>query len=188
MLKRAKHLAGSCVRLNRSPRAVFSRILLLFSLTDSLEEEEMAAGGQSQLYTILLVKSGRLAFPDYTVERKVKVFQNRDDLIRYEASMRALQELRENLDFSYQEDLPVFLRSFTTGWAYTRILSRGVEILQRLKRYEEAVEELQSLLSQSIYCQDSRGRWWDRLALNLQQHLKKPEQAICAIRDGLATL
>lgn len=37
---------------------------------------------------------------------------------------------------SHQEELPVFLRSFTTGWAYTRILSRGVEILQRLRRYE----------------------------------------------------
>lgn len=41
---------------------------------------------------------------------------------------------------------------------------------------QEAVEQLQSLLSQSTYCPDSRGRWWDRLALNLQQHLKKPEQ------------
>lgn len=37
---------------------------------------------------------------------------------------------------SPQEELPVFLRSFTTGWAYTRILSRGVEILQRLRHYE----------------------------------------------------
>lgn len=36
----------------------------------------------------------------------------------------------------HQEELPVFLRSFTTGWAYTRILSRGVEILQRLRRYQ----------------------------------------------------
>lgn len=212
MLKRAKHLAGSCIRLNCGPRAVFSRVLLLFSLTDSLDEEEMAAGGQSQLYTILLVKSGRLAFPDYIVERKAKVFQDREDLIRYEAAMRALQEvatamqtgqweealelytgaksawqeLKSSHDLSHQEELPVFLRSFTAGWAYTRILSRGVEILQRLKRYEEAVTELQSLLSQSDYCQDSRGRWWDRLALNLHQHLKKTEQAIYAIKDGLA--
>lgn len=30
----------------------------------------------------------------------------------------------------------MFLRSFTTGWAYTRILSRGVEVLQRLRQYE----------------------------------------------------
>uniref|UniRef100_A0A669DTZ7 Fanconi-associated nuclease n=1 Tax=Oreochromis niloticus TaxID=8128 RepID=A0A669DTZ7_ORENI len=208
----AKQLAGSCVRLCRGPRAVFSRVLLLFSLTDTMEEEEMAAGGQSQLYTILLVNSGRLAFPDYTVQRVAKVFQDREDLIRYEASMRALQEvilamqggqwetamelytaaksqwlvLKKNIDLSHQEKLPVFLRCFTAGWAYTRILSRGIEILQRLRRYEEAVEELRSLLLQSVYCPDSRGRWWDRLALNLHQHLKSPEQAICAIRDGLS--
>ncbi|KAK2917721.1 fanconi-associated nuclease 1 [Channa argus] len=212
ILKRAKQLAGSCVRLCCGPRAVFSRILLLFSLTDTMDEEDMAAGGQNQLFTILLVNSGRLAFPDYTVHRVAKVFRDREDLIRYEASMRALQEVisamqtgqweealelytaaksawlerRKKHDISHQGKLPVFLRSFTTGWAYTRILSRGVEILQRLRQYKEAVEELRSLLSQSVYCPDSRGRWWDRLALNLHQHLKKPEQAICAIRDGLS--
>ncbi|KAM3870555.1 fanconi-associated nuclease 1 [Diretmus argenteus] len=212
ILKRTKQLSGSCVRLCRGPRAVFSRVLLLFSLTDTMEEDEMAAGGQSQLYTILLVKSGRLAFPDYTVQRSAKLFQDREDLIRYEAAMRALQEvissmqasqweealelyttarstwqeLRTTCDLSHQEELPVFLRSFTTGWAYTRILSRGVEVLQRLRRYEVAVEELRSLLAQSVYCPDSRGRWWDRLALNLHQHLKQPEQAICAIRDGMS--
>uniref|UniRef100_A0A3B4WT68 Fanconi-associated nuclease n=1 Tax=Seriola lalandi dorsalis TaxID=1841481 RepID=A0A3B4WT68_SERLL len=200
----AKQLAGSCVRLCRAPRAVFSRILLLFSLTDSMDEEEMAAGGQSQLFTILLVNSGRLTFPDYTVKRTAKVFQDREDLIRYEASMRSLQEVisamqlgqwEEALELyttaksawlDHQEELPVFLRSFTTGWAYTRILSRGVEILQRLRQYEEAVKELRSLLLQTVYCPDSRGRWWDRLTLNLHQHLKKPEEAICAIRDGLS--
>nr|XP_061813302.1 fanconi-associated nuclease 1-like [Nerophis lumbriciformis] len=212
ILRRAKQYAGSCVRLCRGPRAVFSRILLLFSLTDSMDDEDLAAGGQSQLYTILLVNSGRLAFPDYTVQRTVKVFREREDLIRYEASMRVLQEvtlamqaghweealelystakndwqdLKMSCDLSHHKELPIFLRSFTTGWAYTRILSRGVEILQRLRRYEEAVNELRSLLLQDVYCLDSRGRWWDRLALNLQQHLKRPEQAICAIRDGLS--
>lgn len=40
---------------------------------------------------------------------------------------------------SWQEQLPVFLRCFTVGWTYTRILSRGVEILQRLRRYEVCV-------------------------------------------------
>lgn len=81
-LRRAKQLAGSCVRLCRAPRAVFSRVLLLFSLSDSMDEEETAASGQSQLFTILLVNSGRLAFPDYTVARKAKIFQGREDLIR----------------------------------------------------------------------------------------------------------
>uniref|UniRef100_A0A3Q3H1W9 Fanconi-associated nuclease n=1 Tax=Kryptolebias marmoratus TaxID=37003 RepID=A0A3Q3H1W9_KRYMA len=200
----AKQLAGPCVRLSRGPRAVFSRVLLLFSLTDTMDEEEMAAGGQNQLFTILLVNSGRLAFPEYTVQRVAKVFRDREDLIRYEASMRALLEVTTEMQggrwevalelytaakhawCDHQEELPVFLRSFTAGWAYTRIFSRGVEILQRLRRYEEAVEELRSLLKQRVYCPDSRGRWWDRLALNLHQHLKEPQQAICAIRDGLS--
>uniref|UniRef100_A0A8C7Z160 Fanconi-associated nuclease n=1 Tax=Oryzias sinensis TaxID=183150 RepID=A0A8C7Z160_9TELE len=212
ILKRSKKLAGSCVRLSRGPRAVFSRILLLFSLTEAMDEEEMAAGGQNQLFTILLVNTGRLAFPDYTVHRVAKVFQDREDLIRYESAMRSLLEmtgvmqggqwevalelytaakrnwevLRKKQDFRHHEELPVFLRSFTTGWAYTRILSRGVEILQRLRRYEDAVEELQFLLQQTVYCVDSRGRWWDRMALNLHQHLKKPEKAISAIKDGLS--
>ncbi|XP_066541617.1 core-binding factor subunit beta isoform X1 [Hoplias malabaricus] len=211
ILKRAKQLAGSCVRLSRGPRAVFSRVLLLFSLTDTLEEEEMASGGQGQLYTILLVNTGRLAFPAYTVQRSAQVFKDRDDLIRYEAAVRTLQEvvtamqagswedalvlytmakatwqeLKQTCDLSYQKELPVFLRCFSVGWTYTRILSRGVEILQRMRRYEEAVAELRSLLSQTVFCPDSRGRWWDRLALNLQQHLKQHEQAIYAIRDGL---
>ncbi|XP_060779953.1 fanconi-associated nuclease 1 isoform X2 [Neoarius graeffei] len=211
ILKRAKQLAGSCVLLCRDPRAMFSRALLLFSLTDTLEEEEMASGGQGQLYTILLVNSGRLAFPAYTVQRSARIFRDREDLIRYEAAMRTLQEvitamqagcwedahvlyasaksnwqnMKQTYDLSWQEELPVFLRCFTVGWACTRILSRGVEILQRLRRYEDAVDELRSLLSQSVFCPDSRGRWWDRLALNLQQHLKCHEQAIYAIRDGL---
>uniref|UniRef100_A0A8C9RZA6 Fanconi-associated nuclease n=1 Tax=Scleropages formosus TaxID=113540 RepID=A0A8C9RZA6_SCLFO len=212
ILKRAKQLAGQCVRLCRGPRAVFSRLLLLSSLTDGLDEEEAGSGGQNQLYTILLVNSGRLAFPVYTVERKAKVFQDRDELIRYEAAMRALQEVgaamqagnwqeafdlytsaketwqeqRATCNLRHQEALPLFLRCFTAGWAYTRIMSRGVEILQRLRRYKEAVEELKSLLAQSVYCPDSRGRWWDRLALNLQQHLKHMQQAINAVREGLS--
>lgn len=37
------------------------------------------------------------------------------------------------------EELPLFLRCFTVGWVYTRILSRTVEILQRLHLYEVRV-------------------------------------------------
>ncbi|XP_037590725.1 fanconi-associated nuclease 1 isoform X5 [Cebus imitator] len=190
ILKRAKALAGQSVRICKGPRAVFSRILLLFSLTDSMEDEDAACGGQGQLSTVLLVNLGRMEFPSYTINRKTQIFQDRDDLIRW------------------HEDLPLFLRCFTVGWIYTKILSRSVEILQRLHMYEgqtagtqlksrdasrnsrplqkEAVRELESLLSQRIYCPDSRGRWWDRLALNLHQHLKRLEPAIKCITEGLA--
>ncbi|XP_058851216.1 fanconi-associated nuclease 1-like isoform X2 [Acipenser ruthenus] len=212
ILRRAKELAGVCVRVCKGPRAVFSRVLLLFSLSDSVEDEETGSGGQGQLYTVLMVNMGRMSFPDYTVHRESKIFQDREDLIRYETAVHMLndvmaamlnghwdeanllfqtakaawQELSTATELRYYEKLPVYLRCFTAGWIYTRILSRGVEILQRLRMYEEAVEELQNLLSQSTYCLDSRGRWWDRLALNLQQHLKRTEEAISCIKEGLS--
>nr|XP_012620071.1 fanconi-associated nuclease 1 isoform X1 [Microcebus murinus]XP_012620072.1 fanconi-associated nuclease 1 isoform X1 [Microcebus murinus] len=212
ILKRAKDLAGQSLRLCKGPRAVFSRILLLFSLTDSMEDEDAACGGQGQLSTVLLVNLGRVAFPSYTISRKTQIFQDREDLIRYAAAVHMLNDistamangnweeakelsqcakkdwnkLENHPSLRYHKDLPLFLRCFTVGWIYTRILSRTVEILQRVHMYEEAVKELESLLSQRMYCPDSRGRWWDRLALNLHQHLKRPEPAIKCILEGLA--
>ncbi|KAM6202427.1 fanconi-associated nuclease 1 [Rhynchocyon petersi] len=212
ILKRAKHLAGQCVRVCKGPRAVFSRILLLFSLTDSVEDEEAACGGQGQLSTVLLVNLGRMEFPSYTINRKTQIFQNREDLIKYSEAMHMLSDissamasgdwnearelaqcaqkdwnqLKNHPSMRYHEDLPLFLRCFTVGWIYTRISSRIVEIFQRLHMYEEAVKELENLLSQKVYCPESRGRWWDRLALNLHQHLKRLEPAIKCITEGLA--
>ncbi|XP_022366761.1 fanconi-associated nuclease 1 isoform X1 [Enhydra lutris kenyoni] len=212
ILKRAKGLAGQSLRVCRGPRAVFSRVLLLFSLTDSLEDEDAACGGQGQLSTVLLVNLGRMEFPRYTINRKTQIFLDRDDLIRYAAAAHMLNDistamangnwkeahelsqcakrdwnkLKSHPSLRYHENLPVFLRCFTVGWIYTRILSRTVEILQRLHMYEEAVKELESLLSQRVYCPDSRGRWWDRLALNLHQHLKRLEPAVRCITEGLA--
>ncbi|XP_011804641.1 PREDICTED: fanconi-associated nuclease 1 [Colobus angolensis palliatus] len=212
ILKRAKALAGQSIRICKGPRAVFSRILLLFSLTDSMEDEDAACGGQGQLSTVLLVNLGRMEFPIYTINRKTQIFQDRDDLIRYAAATHMLSDissamangnweeakelaqcakrdwnrLKNHPSLRCHEDLPLFLRCFTVGWIYTRILSLFVEILQRLHMYEEAVRELESLLSQRIYCPDSRGRWWDRLALNLHQHLKRLEPTIKCITEGLA--
>ncbi|KAM4675607.1 fanconi-associated nuclease 1 [Discoglossus pictus] len=212
IMKKAKALTGRAVRVCRAPRAVFSRVLLLFSLTDSMEIEEAASGGQTQLSTVLMVNMGRVIFPEYTVNRTTRIFQDREDLIRYESAMHKLidiivamtngnwneahslyqnatktwDDLKSDPSLRYHTELPTYLRSFTVGWVYTKILSRGVEILQRLHLYEEAVELLQSLLSQHIYCLDSRGRWWDRLVLNLHQHLKSTQKAIGFIMEGLS--
>ncbi|NXE09073.1 FAN1 nuclease, partial [Lophotis ruficrista] len=212
ILKRVKDLAGKSVRVCKGPRAVFSRILLLFSLSESVEDEEAGSAGQGQLSTVLMVNMGRMVFPSYTVNRKTQVFQDREDLIRYATAAHlsndiatamvngnweeannlymcakeTWNELKNHSSLSYHRVLPEYLRHFTVGWVYTRILSQGVEILQRLHMYKEAVQELQALLSQDVYCADSRGRWWDRLALNLHQHLKNTKKAVDCIRKGLA--
>ncbi|XP_068131677.1 fanconi-associated nuclease 1 [Hyperolius riggenbachi] len=212
ILKKVKDAAGRAVRICRAPRAVFCRVLLLFSLTQSVDVEEAASGGQSLLSTVLMVNMGRVTFPKYTVQRSAQIFQDREDLIRYESAMHKLvdivlamtngnwndahmlyqaakedwEQLKNEPALRFHAELPLYLRCFTVGWLYTRILSRGVEILQRLHLYEEAVELLQTLLAQNIYCPDSRGQWWDRLVLNLHQHLKQTQKAIMFIMEGLS--
>ncbi|XP_048338141.1 fanconi-associated nuclease 1 isoform X2 [Sphaerodactylus townsendi] len=211
ILKRAKDLAGKSIRLRKDPRDVFSRLLLLFTLTDPPEEEEAGSGGQKALSTLLLVNLGRTAFPAYTVKIEHLIFEDREDFLRYAAAVHTSsdvsvamanrdweeaqklyksakdtwRELGAHPSLRHHAALPAYLRCFTVGWVYTRILSRGVEILQRFHRYKEAVEQLEELLAQEVYCTDSRGRWWDRLALNLHQHLKETEKAADCIRKGL---
>ncbi|XP_048376681.2 fanconi-associated nuclease 1 [Stegostoma tigrinum] len=211
LLNRVKMMIGNCVRVATPARAVFSRLLLLFNLTDYTDEEEAACAGQNQLFTVLLVNKGHVTFPNYTVLRKKKIFRHRDDLLRYDEAVHSLAEmitamtngvwsdalqiykiarekwsrLENNSDVRFHQQLPVYLRCFTAGWVYTRIQFHGVEVLQRLHMYADAVEELQNLLGQSIYCPGSRGHWWNRLSLNLHQHLKQTDQAIHCLWKGL---
>ncbi|XP_078718333.1 fanconi-associated nuclease 1 isoform X1 [Lampetra fluviatilis] len=211
VLRRARERLGRCVRVRRALRAVFSRAMLLFSPAESPDEEDAASGGQGSLLTVLMVGMARLRFPAYTVRRQTHIFPSRDALLRYETASHSLNEMdhamssnkledacslyrtahaiwdemKRSLDFSHEEALPLHLRCMSAGWAYTRMMSRGVEILQRLQLYSEAVEQLHSLLSQQTYCIQRRGSWWDRLALNLQHHLKDTPKAIEAIRRGL---
>ncbi|XP_078055931.1 fanconi-associated nuclease 1 [Mustelus asterias] len=211
IFNRVKEMVGPCVRVAAPARAVFSRVLLLFNLTELTDEEEAASAGQSQLSTVILVNMGHVTFPTYTVLRERKIFRHRADLLRYAEAVHSQAEvvtamangswsdalqiskaarerwmhLENSSDVGFYQGLPVFLRRFSAGWVYTRIRSHGVEILQRLHMYEEAVEELQSLLEQSIYCPESRGHWWNRLSLNLHQHLKRIDETIRCLLKGL---
>ena len=74
--------------------------------------------------------------------------------------------------------MPQHLRPFTAGAVYVRILTYGVEVLQFVKHYSEAVKQLEQLIGQHVYQLQYRGRWYDRLALNLDYHLKQPMQVM----------
>lgn len=139
------------------------------------------------------------------IDRPTPVFHSRDSLITFAEAYQQRHEMLvalENNDFeqaySYypeaskkfndilarlKEDseipsvlLPEHLRCFTAEWAITKMCYFGVEVLQKWRQYDEAVNQLETLLQQDVFCFDSRGRWYDRLALNLHQHLKQPEK------------
>ena len=155
--------------------------------------------------TLYLANIGKVVYPAYVIDRPTPVFHSRDSLIQFSEAYQHKYEMLvalENKNFEqayiyYPEAskkfddilaklkncseisaalLPGHLRCFTAEWAITKMCYYGVEVLQKWRRYDEAVNQLESLLQQDIFCFDSRGRWYDRLALNLHQHLKQPEK------------
>lgn len=88
---------------------------------------------------------------------------------------------------SHIHSLPFFLRVFSSGSIYTKMLSiYAFEILQRLKKYQEANDLFEFLLyKQNVYLQSSRYKWFERLAINYESHLKDPVKSFEALKSGL---
>lgn len=96
-------------------------------------------------------------------------------------------EVHQSIDYS---NLPLgshlFLKRFTALWVYTSIIWVGVSLLERQKKYKEAITYLKLLLDQFHVNRGRRGDWWTRLVFDVA-HLKETEHAIelccSAIRD-----
>ncbi|XP_014768704.1 fanconi-associated nuclease 1 [Octopus bimaculoides] len=212
MMNRAKKLLGPCFKLVESHRSVFVRLLTLFSLCVNSMDDETGGAISAQLFQMLQVNIGRVVFPTYKIHRQTEIFQSRNDLIRYGDAIQLDSEMvsrmeKKDLSGAYEvylkakmlyddnkkdkrikmwdKKLPLFLRHCTTGYVCSHILFQGVELLQRQRNYKDAVAILEELLSQDIYGCSHRGRWYDRLALNLDQHLQSPGKALDIIEKGL---
>lgn len=213
MLKKARELMASDCYLVEN-RGVFTRVLSLYSLSNFWEERDSDKGSQGaqQLTTILLQNTGRLIFPVFTIIRKSKIFRDRGDLLFFESAcalesevseafhdkdwnralqpvqsaFAAFQKVLKNDDMTrHVQNLPEFLRKFTAGSVFAYVMTKGVELYERIKKHDVAVEFLRELLGQNYYLPDYHGHWRERLALDLDQHLKLPREAMTAIKDGL---
>lgn len=211
ILKKAKVILGQCYKVADVPRGVFLRVLMLFSLTTTALDDDLQATAQAQLFNLLMTNIGKVVYPVYTVDRETSIFGSRDDVLHYQASLQFEHDVfiaLEKKDFQTANDiytrakqfftqheehftrhvqhLPSHLTRYTAGHVFIRVLSQGVEVLEKLRKYSEAVDQLQQLLAQDEFCPTYRGRWWDRLALDLETHLKQPGKALDAIICGLA--
>lgn len=153
-----------------------------------------------------------MTFPSFDIIRKRKLFQSREELICFEdacaveARMSDAFELKDwskALDVFQDADvlfddvmkdqeteihvrsLPVFLRKFTKGSVLAYVLTKSVEVLERNKMHDEAVILLRKLVSQHLYLPDYHGHWYERLVLDLDQHLKDPKGSLAVIKEGL---
>ncbi|CAG5119384.1 unnamed protein product [Candidula unifasciata] len=212
MLARAKKYLNGIYKLKHAPRGVFVRVMMLFSLVNTLVDEDKGTGGQGQLFQMLMVNMGKLVYPAYTIEKVHHIFQDREDLIRFENALQLESDLlhcidRGNWEQAYvvfksiekewtlltansliaewNQKLPSFLRCYTATSVIHRLLCSSVEILQRRKDYTAAVDLLQTLLSETLYNSSHRGYLWERLALNLDAHMKQPLESLEAVKNGL---
>eukprot|EP00056_Hartaetosiga_gracilis_P010790 m.160589 g.160589 ORF g.160589 m.160589 type:complete len:673 (-) comp13385_c0_seq1:1303-3321(-) len=76
--------------------------------------------------------------------------------------------------------------TFTPTLVLTRIVSSFVSILDRLHKYTESERLHRELLGQTTCLKSYRGRWYDRLALILSQHLQQPHESLLVCERGIA--
>ncbi|XP_060082746.1 fanconi-associated nuclease 1-like [Ylistrum balloti] len=213
MINRAKKLLGGCVHLMEEPRTIFLRLLMLFSLNDTILDEDNGSGNQGQqLFQMLQVNIGKVVYPAYTVNKSTAIFGDRDTFLSFTNAVTMECDILtkiEKKDFDHafniyqsayaeydkltqdptvvkhDQNLPDFLRSYTACGVFVRVMNQGVEVLQRRKDYTQAVRLLEKLLSQHMYCVTYRGHWWERLALNYDAHLKQPAKTLKCVKEGL---
>ncbi|KAI7839720.1 hypothetical protein COHA_006524 [Chlorella ohadii] len=180
--------AGPVLQLAEQACEAVERLQRLFFLNE----------GQS-LSQFLASDMGALQYPQYQVHRSHQAFASRQELLDYEAALRhagqltdaleangvaaaeqALQPAWAALDASLhkqeRDGTPAFLRQFDAGFVYCSMATAGVSLLERQKRYQEAIDRLHQLLGGAC-CLSRRGDWWTRLATNLV-HLKRKNEAL----------
>ena len=106
----------------------------------------------------------------------------------FNSKIPAIKETILNEEFTtHDSQLPIFLRGFTAGHIHAKIISIfAYEVLQRLRKYRDANDLFEFLIRQNVYLLTSRGKWYERMALNFEAHLKDPQSAFRCLKDGLA--
>lgn len=198
----SKKLLGQVVRIPPANVEILRRIIRLFFLDTALEENNLSMA--------ILTDLNQRKYPPYVIMRSRPVFAAREDWLAYDAALEDERSINERIssDDGMTDDLVMdlltaaqenwqkhfslgkeiesyFLRRYTAGWIYTRILSFLTGVLEKLKFFAEANRILQMLLSQDIYCLGSRGKWWERLVLNLHRHLSDKTEALRSCKEGL---
>ncbi|RCN49698.1 VRR-NUC domain protein [Ancylostoma caninum] len=169
---------------------------------------------QNLLFTLLRMDQGIVQFPaPNPCQNIISIYDGKDDLLAYVEAKELEVELighlssnkfneayecafraREILSSLSEESrskaasLPMSLRRFTAFAILIRCVAHGAGVLERQKKYAIAISWQRFLLKTpelKPFCANSRGALWDRLALNLDAHMKEREEALQEIREGM---
>ena len=209
VVTRAKSLMSASYKIVAEVRSTLMRVLCLWGLSTWWESREEGAA-PTTLTNILLTNQGRVTYPSYNIIRQANIFRNREDLVAFEEAMKMEENIEhllqskqfeaayeshlviiekfDKLDqsfFEHVKSLPVFLQKYTTLSVIIVALNKAVDLLEKMKKYTEAVKLLKRLLGLNVLAK-FRGHWYERLSLDLDSHLKLPEEALEVVETALA--
>ncbi|TVU12362.1 hypothetical protein EJB05_46003, partial [Eragrostis curvula] len=189
---------GACIRISKMADDLLWRVQRLFFLN-----------GDQDLSSFLLVEFGLVKFPDYTCSVSHRIFRKRSDLLEYEEAIRVAQVMDESLDdnnmdmvircidlsenrlctmtkqdiIASSKPLPSFFSRFSASWVYSKILTLGVSVYERDRRYTDAIKILKILLS-TVASDRRRGYWTLRLSVDLE-HMGRPNESLSIAEGGV---
>ena len=212
VLREAKKIVNSnAVRLLNEPWELFSRMTYLYYPPQVNEDEN----GKVLSYEMNLTREisfGKRSLPEYNITRKTVIYQSREDLIQYEKACRLESQVMKYLDqkeydrvldefyfeawngynefisspsYAHTETIPSYLRNATAGHVYLRCLTHMIAAFEAKRKYHEAVNVCRILLRQNVFCLSYKGKFYERMVIDLEKHLKKPDVAFQALLDAL---
>jgi len=158
------------------------------------------------------VSNGDLSYPEYKIEKKEVIYHTRKDLVDFAEAchlesqvLTAIEKKNHSLisdklvptildlfsafiksdAMTRVKALPLYLRNQTAGHILTRCLSHTVSSLEQSKDHSKAIDILTRLLDQNCFCHPYRGKWYERIIIDEERHLKNPSGAVNAIVIGL---
>uniref|UniRef100_A0ACD5ZS42 Uncharacterized protein n=1 Tax=Avena sativa TaxID=4498 RepID=A0ACD5ZS42_AVESA len=194
--KRIVKWTGTCIKTSNMADELLWRVQRLFFLN-----------GDQDISSFLLVDLGLVKFPDYTCSISHRIFQERNDLLEYEEAIRVAQFMDESLDNDNMDlvsrcadlsenrlctmlkedssiaESPPFYSCFSSTWVYSKVLTLGVSVYERDRRYSDAIRTLKMLLSK-VSSGRRRGYWTLRLSVDLE-HMNRPTESLSIAEGGV---
>ena len=195
-------------RLEGSRRSVFQRILRFFQLTAGLS----TLLGQNPIFGLLQMNVGVVVFPTYTIKSERPLFSTMRDFADFETAYQHYDDIlfsfkAKNFDkckllyytglskwetivddnelVSILASLPPYRRKFSAGYYWTKVVEKGVEVLERLDEKSDAINGYLQLLQQTVFVPHHRGEWYNRLTILMSRIDKKPDAVVKMLAKGL---
>jgi Fanconi-associated nuclease 1 len=187
---------GPCIRLNLATAKLFERVHLVYYRSTEWTAGSLVtiilARIQRQNFPQYIVSRSKDIFPSRSFliefEAAIKLQFEADNILEngtidqkglervlemfeiiYPKWKILIHEEQAKEDGLYDSGEGAYLRRFSPGWIYTRIVHKATYAMGRLKQYEREHQVLSELLDQRLFHPARRGGWHQRKAL-LEEH------------------